>query len=99
MKLIVVVIVCFTVAMHVANSFQLGKSFLRRRSISDSTQSLVKSLKDDKDASVLPPQKSVKYILVTGGVISGIGKGITASSLGLLLKMCGMRMTAVKIDP
>ena len=41
----------------------------------------------------------VRYILVTGGVISGIGKGIIASSTGLLLKALGLRVTAIKIDP
>ncbi|KEF52531.1 CTP synthase [Exophiala aquamarina CBS 119918] len=41
----------------------------------------------------------MKYILVSGGVISGIGKGITASSAGLLLKTLGLKVTAIKIDP
>ncbi|KAJ1956418.1 CTP synthase ura7, partial [Dispira parvispora] len=41
----------------------------------------------------------VKYILVTGGVISGIGKGIIASSTGFLLKTLGLNVTAIKIDP
>lgn len=41
----------------------------------------------------------VKFLLVSGGVISGIGKGLTASSLGVLLKCCGWRVTAIKIDP
>uniref|UniRef100_A0A672YBZ6 CTP synthase n=1 Tax=Sphaeramia orbicularis TaxID=375764 RepID=A0A672YBZ6_9TELE len=41
----------------------------------------------------------MKYILVTGGVISGIGKGIIASSLGTILKSCGLHVTAIKIDP
>jgi len=41
----------------------------------------------------------VKYILVTGGVISGIGKGIIASSTGVLLKALGLKVTAIKIDP
>lgn len=41
----------------------------------------------------------MKYILVTGGVISGIGKGIISSSVGTLLKSCGFRVTAIKIDP
>ncbi|MBW0487591.1 hypothetical protein O181_027306 [Austropuccinia psidii MF-1] len=41
----------------------------------------------------------MKYIVVTGGVISGIGKGTLASSTGLLLKMMGLRVTAIKIDP
>ncbi|CAI4214197.1 unnamed protein product [Parascedosporium putredinis] len=41
----------------------------------------------------------MKYILVTGGVISGVGKGIIASSTGLLLKSLGLKVTAIKIDP
>ena len=40
-----------------------------------------------------------KYIVVTGGVISGIGKGVTASSIGVMLKMLDLRPTAIKIDP
>lgn len=38
-------------------------------------------------------------MLVSGGVISGIGKGVIASSAGLLLKTLGLRVTAIKIDP
>lgn len=45
------------------------------------------------------PAAARKYIVVTGGVMSGIGKGMTASSVGLLLKMMGFRPTAIKIDP
>jgi len=41
----------------------------------------------------------VKYIFVTGGVMSGLGKGITAASVGRILKNRGYRVTAVKIDP
>ncbi|KFM28906.1 CTP synthase 2 [Auxenochlorella protothecoides] len=41
----------------------------------------------------------MKYILVTGGVVSGLGKGVTASSIGVLLKACGLRVTSLKIDP
>ncbi len=40
-----------------------------------------------------------KYIFVTGGVVSAIGKGITTASLGLLLKRRGYRVALVKIDP
>ncbi|KAF8841987.1 CTP synthase [Paxillus ammoniavirescens] len=40
-----------------------------------------------------------KYILVSGGVVSGIGKGVIASSTGLLLKTAGLKVTAIKIDP
>ena len=43
--------------------------------------------------------KDMKYILVTGGVISGIGKGVVASSIGVLLKHCGVEVTTIKIDP
>lgn len=42
---------------------------------------------------------AVKYIFVTGGVVSGLGKGITAASLGRLLKCRGMRVTIQKFDP
>ncbi|KAF8551750.1 CTP synthase [Imleria badia] len=40
-----------------------------------------------------------KFILVSGGVVSGIGKGVIASSTGLLLKTAGLKVTAIKIDP
>ena len=40
-----------------------------------------------------------KYIIVTGGVVSSLGKGITAASLGSILKSCGLEVTIVKIDP
>jgi CTP synthase (UTP-ammonia lyase) len=39
----------------------------------------------------------MKYVLVTGGVVSGLGKGVTASSIGLLLQACGLRVTSIKI--
>jgi CTP synthase len=42
---------------------------------------------------------SVKYIFVTGGVVSGLGKGITAASLGRLLKQRGLNVTLQKFDP
>ena len=41
----------------------------------------------------------MKYIIVTGGVLSGLGKGVTSSSAGLLLQCAGYEVTAVKIDP
>ncbi len=40
-----------------------------------------------------------KYIFVTGGVVSGLGKGITAASLGLILKSKGLKVIAQKLDP
>lgn len=41
----------------------------------------------------------MKYILITGGIISGVGKGIIASSTGLYLRSKGHNVTAIKIDP
>ena len=40
-----------------------------------------------------------KYIFVTGGVVSGLGKGITAASVGRLLKARGLKVAAQKLDP
>ena len=40
-----------------------------------------------------------KFIFVTGGVCSGIGKGVVAASIGLLLKVRGLKVTALKLDP
>ena len=42
---------------------------------------------------------TVKYVFVTGGVVSGLGKGITAASLGRLLKARGYQVTMQKFDP
>ena len=42
---------------------------------------------------------AVKYIFVTGGVVSGLGKGITAASLGRLLKQRGLKVALQKFDP
>ena len=42
---------------------------------------------------------SAKFVFVTGGVVSGLGKGITAASLGRLLKARGLRITMQKFDP
>ncbi|XP_038714055.1 CTP synthase-like isoform X1 [Tripterygium wilfordii] len=44
-------------------------------------------------------EKRMKYVVVTGGVVSGLGKGVTASSIGVVLKACGLRVTSIKIDP
>ncbi len=43
--------------------------------------------------------EGVKYIFVTGGVVSSLGKGITASALGMLLKARGLSVTIMKFDP
>ncbi|TAK65688.1 MAG: CTP synthase [Bacteroidetes bacterium] len=44
-------------------------------------------------------KEKVKYIFITGGVVSSLGKGIAASSIGLLLKSRGLRVTIQKFDP
>ena len=41
----------------------------------------------------------MKYLVITGGVVSGLGKGITISSIGRILKSSGLSVTAIKIDP
>ena len=43
--------------------------------------------------------KATKYIFITGGVVSGLGKGIAAASLGRLLKQRGLKVSAMKLDP
>ncbi|AKG42150.1 CTP synthase [Streptomyces sp. JH002] len=50
-------------------------------------------------ATVSSPHKTTKHIFVTGGVASSLGKGLTASSLGALLKARGLRVTMQKLDP
>jgi len=45
------------------------------------------------------PVDCMKYVVVSGGVLSGLGKGVTASSIGVLLKSSGLKVTAIKIDP
>ena len=40
---------------------------------------------------------AMKYVVVSGGVVSGLGKGVTASSIGVVLKSCGLRVTSIKI--
>ena len=44
-------------------------------------------------------KKNRKYIFVVGGVISGVGKGVTVSSIGKILQSRGLTVTAIKIDP
>ena len=39
----------------------------------------------------------MKYVVISGGVVSGLGKGVTASSIGVVLKACGLRVTSIKI--
>lgn len=55
---------------------------------------------DSRNSSICSTgSNQMKYILITGGVISGIGKGILASSIGSVLKASGLKITSIKIDP
>ena len=45
------------------------------------------------------PETLNKYIFITGGVLSSLGKGITAASIGTLLKASGLRVGVLKLDP
>jgi CTP synthase len=62
----------------------------------ESTELIPKILRDLVDETIKADRK---IIVVTGGVLSGIGKGVTASSIGVLLRAMGLRVTALKIDP
>ena len=53
----------------------------------------------NRGGATIDPRASMKYVVVSGGVVSGLGKGVTASSLGVLLKAAGWRVTSIKIDP
>ncbi|MBI4179655.1 CTP synthase, partial [bacterium] len=44
-------------------------------------------------------KKPAKYVFITGGVLSSLGKGITTASLGALFKFNNLKVTAVKLDP
>ena len=54
---------------------------------------------DNKIETIPNTSKKVKFIAVCGGSASGIGKGITVSSIALILKSSGYRVTMMKIDP
>ncbi|MGH7343226.1 MAG: CTP synthase, partial [Candidatus Rokuibacteriota bacterium] len=45
------------------------------------------------------PLAAIKFLIVTGGVLSGLGKGISASSIGRLLACRGFSVVPIKIDP
>lgn len=70
-----------------------GKSFTRTTSIP-----CVRQFKSDSKKKSEVNHK-MKFILVTGGVISGVGKGVIASSFGTLLNCNGIPVTSLKIDP
>lgn len=58
-----------------------------------------KNIETKKEGLRKNSNKSCKYIFVTGGVLSGVGKGITAASIGAILKAKGYKVTMQKCDP
>lgn len=71
----------------------------KSRKVTRSFASIVNINTDFKVPKNQSGMKDMKYILVTGGVISGVGKGVIASSFGTLLNCCGISVTSLKIDP
>lgn len=59
----------------------------------------MKNARSSQKRSSRGPRKSHKYIFVIGGVMSGVGKGIAASSIGTLLEARGLKVNIVKVDP
>ena len=53
--------------------------------------------RDEGSARNSTSRRATRYVVVTGGVVSGLGKGVTASSLGVLLKAAGYRVTSIKV--
>lgn len=80
-------IICNHLSLSTGNRYSSHQSLSSLRSIKENIHSL--DIKKSRK----------KFIVVTGGVISGIGKGITASSIGVLTKILNLRPTAIKIDP
>ena len=52
-----------------------------------------------RNKNIKPNNKFPKFIFITGGVMSGLGKGIVASSVAKLLQLTGLNVTCTKIDP
>src|SRR5438445_5062702 len=77
----------------------------RHPSVSRAAWARTHRLADFKTQTLSPSRRMqhsrdcVKYVIVTGGVLSGLGKGISTSSIGVLLKSKGLKVCPVKIDP
>lgn len=63
------------------------------------TKRVAKRVSKENGKTVQKRKRVPKYIFVVGGVMSGVGKGITASSIGKILQARGLSVTALKIDP
>src|SRR5690606_11228310 len=72
----------------------------RHRRRSDSCQRLVgRPLRRTTLMQTTQPAKTTRYVFVTGGVVSSLGKGIASASLGRLLVERGLTVTIMKFDP
>ena len=101
----------FSGAAQLANKFTLSRSHFFERAKKRSFCELIATNSYCVCTSCAPIRKgalqslnyplesidAMKYVLVSGGVVSGLGKGVTASSIGVLLKNCGFRVTSIKI--
>lgn len=72
----------------------LGQTLIGTRNCRNFARTLSVTTSKLKESEI-----KMKYILVTGGVISGVGKGVIASSFGTLLNCSGIHVTSLKIDP
>lgn len=79
-----------------AHSLNAGNSILLNNNILNLRGGDSEALRELVEEAI---EANRKIIVVTGGVLSGIGKGVTASSLGVLLRGMDIRVTALKIDP
>ncbi|KAF9688144.1 hypothetical protein SADUNF_Sadunf02G0166600 [Salix dunnii] len=78
---------------------ELSKSSFPCRTLTQALCLRTNTQTSSSDYHTQSEQREMKYVLVTGGVVSGLGKGVTASSIGVVLKACGLRVTSIKIDP
>lgn len=79
----------------------IGRALIgcRSRKVTTSGTFSASQNKNRKHHQDIKKTNAMKYILVTGGVISGVGKGVIASSFGTLLNCVGVSVTSLKIDP
>jgi CTP synthase len=85
---------------YAVKALRLNSTSLRGCRIQHATAALSRSqLSSSNFNNPAQTKQQKKFVVITGGVISGIGKGVTASSIGVVLKMLGRRPTAIKIDP
>jgi CTP synthase len=75
------------------------KNLLRSDSFDETSWTLKPLLSKIEDPPTKKSKKQMKYLILCGSTISGIGKGSTMSALGVLFQSCGLSVTCVKVDP